>query len=252
MILPHDLNDSFEYIYRYEKFLFFRNWGIVLLIFGTIEFLNSSINLINTVFKILDPNSSLWNILQLINIVVIVLSLLFIIKSFYYSKETKIIKKKVVVVKRTFLGTLFIIIWSVSFIFLKILFFDPIFANRQFSFISPLLLSGLMFIGSYYVIKQYYPDYNNKELLITGIALILFALISFVITQQFIDQNPFAAYDNPFDFLRELMGTEQSSFSPRPYFEIFYFHTLITAISFIILGIFQLRKGNYALREDRE
>ncbi|MHA1982785.1 MAG: hypothetical protein ACW967_00425 [Candidatus Hodarchaeales archaeon] len=254
MITKTEIHESLGTVRRYEDFLSLKNWSVILFIFGIIDLLNSIVNLINIQFNVINYQDPLWVIFNLFIILLMILSFTYILRNYYYFKRMIIIKKNINIEKTNIQGILFIIIWFFLFLFVKGYLFDPIFGNVEFGYTSPLLFSGLLFLGIYYYLKKSSTKIESRDFLWAGIFLLILTILIMIFVQPILYKNRFGGYDDPFDFLRSIMGGESSD--TLKIRGVYFINSFIVACCFLLLSMNQLLKSQkilkgYSLDEQR-
>jgi hypothetical protein len=205
----------------------------------------------NIYLRLFDIYNPIWTVLNLTNLIIVLVSLIIILREFFYIKQTVIYQKRIVVEKDNKIGILFIFIWILLFIFIKGFFFDPIFGSFQEAFISPLLFSGLVLVTTFFILRTFYPKNSYGEFLLGGIILILVTFFVFFSLQPLIEENGFGGFDDPFDFLRSIMGTDASQVFYSPLKEFYFINSFIASSSFTILGFYQFLKIRQVMKRNK-
>lgn len=248
MITKTEIQDSIGTVRRYEEYLSLKNWSVILFIFGLIDLFNSAINLINIQFNFINYQDIYWNIFNLIIILMMILSLIYILRNYYYFKRIMIIKNNIKTEKTNVQGILFIIIWFFLFLFVKGYLFDPIFGNVEFGYTSPLLFSGLLFLGIRYYLRKLPFTIEPRDFLWAGIGLLVLTILIMIFIQPILYENRFGGYDDPFYFLRSLMGGQIILSDKIIIRGVYFINSFIVACSFIVLSINQLLKSQKILK----
>jgi hypothetical protein len=177
-----------------------------------------------------------------------ILSLIYILRNYYYFKRIIIIKKNIKTEKTSIQGILFIIIWFFLFLFVKGYLFDLIFGNVEFGYTSPILFSGLLFLGIYYYLRKSTPTIESKDFLWVGVSLIVLTILIMIFVQPILYEN-WLGYDDPFDFLRSIMmGGEISLSDTLKIRGVYYINSLIVACCFLLLSVNQWLKSQKTLK----
>ena len=262
MISKEDLTKSLFYLNKFETIKVHKSWGISFILFGLANLFTSSILII-----ILNSNNNLFlnyygQFIYIINFIFVVYGGIKIILSYrdkfigliFPTLDLKNPQRNKQIIKSPYFQKFYLIILFLLFLIGNLIYFSY---QTLFSipfpdqiFISyPFLTTGIILILVYFVQKKVFSEISFKELLITGIILV----IGFSPVLYFCQSFFFPNYYHLFNDLQSLMlgnvGIHEINLN---LLNIFLILSIIPSLFLISIGIYQYSKLNKILREDNK